>query len=144
MLLWACNAPSQTPATLSEIPSPTRTLQDERQFSAVKLGPGNTFSIQQTPPDFQLDSFDFSPNGEWTFMSWASGRLEVRENQTGKRIAQFKPMPGPVFEADYNDATKQLLVTSQHGSIRLVDPHSGKRLREIHTEVGLLGSFRHG
>ena len=71
-------------------------------------------------------------------MSWASGRLEVRDSETGKRIAQFKPTPGPVFEADYNEATKQLLVTSQHGLIRLVDPHSGKLLREIHTEVGRL------
>ena len=113
-----------------------RFFKTKSQFNAVKLGPGNTFSIQQAPPDFQLDSFDFSPDGEWTFMSWASGRLEVRDSKTGERIAQFKPMPGPVFEADYNDATKQLLVTSQHGLIRFVDPHSGKSLREIHTEVG--------
>ncbi|MGA2418556.1 MAG: hypothetical protein ABSG69_00615 [Candidatus Acidiferrum sp.] len=136
LLLWASSAPSQTLATLSEIPSPTRSLQDEKQFNAVKLGPGNTFTIQQTPPDLQLDSFDFSPDGKWTFMSWASGRLEVRDSETGKRIAQFKPTPGPVFEANYNDATKQLLVTSQHGLIRFVDPHSGKPLREIHAEVG--------
>ena len=135
MLFGACCAQSQS-ASLSELPSPTRILQDEKQFNAVKFGPGNTFTIQQTPPDFQLDSFDFSPDGKWTFMSWASGRLEVRDNETGKRIAQFKPTPGPVFEADYNDATKQLLVTSQHGLIRLVDPHSGKPLREIHAEVG--------
>jgi WD40 repeat protein len=138
MLLWACSVQSQTLATMSEFPSPTRILQDEKQFNAVKLGPGNTFSIQQMPPDFQLDSFDFSPDGKWTFMSWASGRLEVRDTETGTRITQFKPTPGPVFEADYNDATKQLLVTSQHGLIRLVDPHSGKSLREIHTEVGKL------
>ncbi len=93
-------------------------------------------TIQQTPPDFKLDSFDFSPDGQLTFMSWASGRLEVRDSETGKRLAQFKPTPGPVFEADYNKATKQLFVTSQHGLIRLVDPHSGKLLREIHTEIG--------
>jgi hypothetical protein len=136
MLFCAFSTPSQTPPTLSEFPAPTKVLQDEKQFNAVKLGPGNTFSIQQTPPDFQLDSFDFSPDGEWTFMSWASGRLEVRDTKTGERIAQFKPMPGPVFEADYSDATKQLLVTSQHGLIRFVDPQSGKRLREIHTEIG--------
>lgn len=138
MLLLACSVQSQTPATLSEFPSPTRILQAEKQSNAVKLGPGNTFTIQQTPPDFQLDSFDFSPDGKWTFMSWASGRLEVRDSETGKQIAQFKPTPGPVFEADYNDATKQLLVTSQHGLIRLVHPHSGKPLREIHAEVGKL------
>jgi hypothetical protein len=69
-------------------------------------------------------------------MGWASGRLEVRDSQTGKRIAQFKPMPGPVFESNYNEQTSQLLVTSQHGLIRFVDPHSGKSLREIHTEIG--------
>jgi len=138
MLLWTWSALSQTPATLPEFPSPARILQDEKQFNALKLGPGNTFTIQQTPPDFQLDAFDFSSDGKWTFMSWASGRLEVRDSDTGKRVAQFKPTPGPVFEADYNDATKQLWVTSQHGLIRLVDPHSGKPLREIHAEVGKL------
>jgi WD40 repeat protein len=138
LLLWTCNGLPQTPTRLTEFPSATRSLQDEKKFNAVTLGPGNTMTIQQTPPDFQLDSFDFSPDGRWTFMAWASGRLEVRDSETGKRIAQFKPTPGPVFEADYNDATKQLLVTSQHGLIRLVDPHSGKLLREIHTEVGRL------
>lgn len=136
LLFCACSALSQTSTKLSDFPPPTRVLQDEKQFKAVKLGPGNAFSIQKTPPDFQLDSFDFSPDGEWTFMSWASGRLEVLDTKTGGRIAQFKPTPGSVFEADYNDTTKQLLVTSQHGLIRFVDPHSGKRLREIHTEIG--------
>jgi WD40 repeat protein len=135
MLFCAFSALSQTPATLSDFPPATRVLQGQ-QFNAVRLGPGNTFSIEQIPPDFQLGSFDFSPDGEWVFMSWVSGRLEVRDNKTGKRIAQFKPMRGPVFEADYNDATKQLLVISQHGLIRFVDPHSGKRMREIHTEIG--------
>lgn len=138
VLLWACSGLSQTQTPLTEFPSPTRSLQDEKKFNATTLGPGNTITVRQTPPDFQLDSFDFSPDGRWTFMTWASGRLEVRDNETGKRIAQFKPAPGPVFEADYNDETKQLLVTSQHGLIRLVDPHSGKLLREIRTEVGKL------
>jgi hypothetical protein len=136
ILLCAFGGLAQTPVSLPELPSPTRILQDEKQFNATTLGPGNSFTVKQTPPDFQLDSFDFSPDGTWTFMSWASGRLEVRENQTGKRIAQFKPMSGPVFEAEYNEQTKQLLVTGQHGVIRLVDPHSGKVLREIHTEIG--------
>jgi hypothetical protein len=138
VLLCACDALSQTPAALPELPAPTRILQDEKQFNAVTLGPGNSMSIQQTPPDFRLDSFDFSSEGDWTFMSWASGRLEVRDSKTGKRIAQFKPTPGPVFEAAYNETTKQLVVTSQHGLIRFSDPRSGKLLREIHTEVGKL------
>jgi len=136
VLFWTCSGLSQSLTTLKEFPSPTRSLQDEKKFDAVRLGPGNTMTVQQTPPDFQLDSFDFSPDGEWTFMAWASGRLEVRDSETGKRVAEFKPMPGPVFDADYNNAIKQLLVTSRHGLIRLVDPHSGKAFREIQTEIG--------
>ena len=136
VLLWTCGGLSQTLTTLPEFPSPMRSLQDEKKFNGARLGPGNTISVQQTPPDFQLDSFDFSPDGRWTFMAWASGRLEVRDSETGERVAQFNPTPGPVFEAGYNDATKQLLVTSQNGLIRFVDLHSGKLLREIHTEIG--------
>ena len=121
---------------MPELPSPTKVFQDEKQFNAVTLGRGNTFSIREAPPDFKLGSFGISPDGKWVFMAWGSGRLEVLDTETGKRIAQYKPMPGPVFEADYNDQTKQLLVTSEHGLIRFVDPHSGKMLREIHTEIG--------
>ena len=101
-LFCVWNAFAQTSVITPELPAPTRILQDGKQFKAVTLGPGSTFSIQETPPDFQLNSFDLSPDGNWTFMNWDSGRLEIRENATGKRIAQFKPMRGPVFEADYN------------------------------------------
>lgn len=135
ILFCAISIPSQTLPTLPDFPTPTKVLQNEKQFNAVKLGPGNTFSIQKTPPDFQLDSFDFSPDGEWTFMRWDSGRVEVRNNSSGKRVAQFKFMPGVVFE-DYHDETNQLAVTWQQGLIRFVDPHSGKCMREIHFEIG--------
>jgi WD40 repeat protein len=137
ILLFACGGLAQTPAALlPELPSPTKIFQDEKQFNAVTLGPGNTFSIREAPPDFQLDSFGISPDGKLVFMGWASGRLEVRDSQTEKRIAQFKPIPGPVFETAYNEQTGQLLVTGQHGLIRFADPHSGKMLREIRTEIG--------
>jgi len=137
ILLFACGGLAQTPtAALPELPSRTKVLQDEKQFNAVTLGPGNTFSVRETPPDFKLDSFDLSPDGKWVFMGWASGRLEVRDSQSGKRIAQFKPMPGPVFETTYSEQTNQLLVTGKHGLMRFVDPHSGKMQREIHTEIG--------
>lgn len=138
ILFSSFSIPSQTLPTLPDFPTPTRVLQDEKQFNAVKLGPGNTFSIQQTPPDFQLDSFDFSPDGEWTFMRWGSGRVEVRNNNSGERVAEFKSMPGVVFE-DYHDAGDQLVVRWQQGLIRLEDPHSGKHIREIPFEVGKFG-----
>jgi len=54
MLSLTCSGLSQTP--LTEFPSPTRSLQDEKKFNATRLGPGNTMTVQQTPPDFQLDS----------------------------------------------------------------------------------------
>jgi hypothetical protein len=136
ILLVGCGALAQTSASMPDLPAPARIVQDEKQFNAVTLGPGSSFSIRQAPPDLRLDSFDLSPDGKWVFMAWDSGRLEVRDSQTGKRVAQFKPMPGTVFEAAYNEETKQLLVTSQHGLIRFVDPHSGKMLREIQTEIG--------
>jgi WD40 repeat protein len=137
MFLAAWSGLAQTPpASLPELPSPTKTIQDKKQFNAVTLGPGNNFSIRAAPPDFQLDSFGLSPDGKWVFLGWASGRLEVRDSQTETRIGEFKPMQGPIFEADYNEQTKQLLVTGQHGLIRFVDPHSGKMLREIHAEIG--------
>ena len=134
MLFCVISTPSQT-SSLSDFPPPVKVLQDEKQFNGFNLGPGNTFSIQKTPPDFQLDSFDFSPDGEWTFMRWDSGRVEVRNNSSGKRVAQFKFMPGVVFE-DYHDETNQLAVIWKQGLIRLIDPHSGKCMREIHFEIG--------
>src|SRR6266568_782787 len=137
IVLVACWGLAQTrQASMPELPAPTKIFQDEKQFNAVTLGPGNTFSIREAPPDFKLDSFGISPDGKMVFLAWGSGRLEVRETQTGARIAQFKPVHGPVFEADYNDQTKQLLVTSQRGLIRFVDPQSGRMLREIHTKIG--------
>lgn len=137
ILLVACSGLAQTPGTsMPELPSPTKVFQDTKQFNAVTLGPGNTFSIREAPPDFKLGSFGISPDGKWVFMAWGSGRLEVLDTETGKRVAQYKPMPGPVFGEDYNDQSNQLLVTSEHGLIRFVDPHSGKMLREIHTEIG--------
>jgi hypothetical protein len=137
IFLTACSGLAQTPpASLPKLPLPAKTIRDTKEFIAAKLGPGNTFIIQKTPPDFQLDSFGLSPDGEWVFMGWDSGRLEVIGSRTETRIAQFKPMRGPIFEEVYNEQTLQLLVTGQHGLIRFIDPHSGKILREIHVKMG--------
>jgi hypothetical protein len=136
ILLAICSALAQAPSSLPQFPAPTKILQDDKQFNAVTFGPGNTFTVRQAPPDFQLDSFDFSSDGKLLFMEWASGRLEVRDLQSAKRVTQLKPMGGPVFEAEDVGIGGHLVVAGQHGLLRIVDLHSGKVLREIQTEVG--------
>jgi WD40 repeat protein len=131
-------ASAQTPGGLPTLPTPDKTFQDEKQFNAVTLGPGNEIAIHQAPSDFQLDSFDFSGDGTLLFMSWASGRVEVRDIKTSKRLAQFKPMSGPTFEVVTNDALQEWVVAGQNGLLRFVNPQSRKVVREIHTEIGRL------
>src|ERR1700691_5020023 len=91
ILLSAYSAIAQSIASLPELPAPTRIFQDSKQFNAVTLGPGNTFTVRETPPDLRLVSFDISPDGAWVAMLWASGRVELLDTKTGSRIAQYKP-----------------------------------------------------
>ncbi len=60
-----------------QLPAPYETIKDKKQFKAVQLGTGNTFSIAQTPPDFQLYSFAISTDGNQFALGWASGRIEI-------------------------------------------------------------------
>jgi WD40 repeat protein len=129
-------ASAQAPSPVPAFPASDKVFQDDKQFNALTLGPGNDIEIHQAPPDLQLDSFDFSSDGKLLFMIWASGRVEVRDVQTSKRIAQFKPMPDVAFEVETNDAIHAWVVTGQHGLIRFIDPQSRKEVREIQTEIG--------
>lgn len=135
-LLATWNVFAQVPIPLRAFPPPEKTFQDDKQFNALTLGPGNSFSIHEAPPDLQLDSFDFSSDGKLLFMCWASGRLEIRDIQSAERIAQVKPESGPVFEVETNGAIRDWLTVGRNGLLRFVDPTSGKTIREIHTEIG--------
>jgi hypothetical protein len=115
---------------------PEKVVKSDKQFNAVTLGPGNTFSVQAAPPDLELEGFDFSADEKLLFTEWGSGRLETRDLESGKRISESKPVSGPLFEVADATATRQLIVVTQHGVIRFVDPHSGKKLREIQVEKG--------
>jgi hypothetical protein len=121
---------------LPSFPEPEKVVKSDKQFNAVTLGPGNTFSVQATPPDLQLEAFDFSADEKLLFMEWGSGRLETRDLESGKRVSESKPVSGPLFEVAESTTTRQLIVVTQHGVIRFVDPHSGKKLREIQVEKG--------
>ncbi len=129
---------AQTPKPLPLFPAPEKTFQSDKQFNAVTIGPGNTFTVRKTPPDFSLDSFDFSADGKQLFMLWGSGRLEIRDLETTKRVTEFKPMSGPVFEVETDNSTKTLVIVGQHGVLRFINPQTGKMTGEIHTEIGRL------
>ena len=134
--LLLCLRAVHAQSPLPSFPEPEKIIKSDKQFNAVTLGPGNTFSVQAVPPDFELEAFDFSADEKLLFMEWRSGRLEVRDLSSGKRISEVKPVLGPLFEVEDAPMTKQLLVVTQHGMIRFVDPHSGKKLREIQVEKG--------
>ena len=83
-----------------------------------------------------MEGFDFSADDKLLFTEWGSGRLETRELESGKKIAESKPVSSPIFEVADTDINRQLILVTQHGVIRFVDPHSGKKRREITVEKG--------
>ena len=123
-------------SVLTPFPKLEKILKDDRQFNAVTLGPGNTFTVREIPADFELEAFDFNADEKQLFMEWKSGRLETRAIESGKRVAESKPVAGPIWKAEDDPSDKQLIVVTQGGVIRFVDPRTGKKLREIQVEKG--------
>ncbi len=125
-------------STLAPFPEPEKILKDDKQFNATTLGPGNTFTVRETPADFELEAFDFNADENLLFMEWKSGRLETRDIETGKRVAETEPVSGPIWEAVDDPSGKQVILVTQGGVIRFFDPKIGKKLREIQVEKGRL------
>lgn len=122
-------------STLPAFPPPEKTVKDKKQFKALHFEGTNTISIRQTPPDFELEAFDFSANENLLYLEWGSGRLETRDLESGKKVTELKPVKGPIWEV-LQGQVNQLAVVTQHGVIRFIDPHSGKTLRLIRVEPG--------
>jgi WD40 repeat protein len=123
-------------SALAPFPEPTKILKDDKQFNATTVGPGNTFTVHETPADFELEGFDFNADESLLFMEWKSGRLETRDIETGKRVAETRPISGPIWEADDDPLGKQIVLVTQGGVIRFIDPKTSKKLREIQVEKG--------
>lgn len=123
-------------STLLPFPDPTKTVQDDKQFNATTLGPGNTFTVREAPDDFQLEAFDFNANETALFTEWKSGRLETRDIATGKRLGETKPVAGPIWKAYDDPSGKRIIVVTRGGVIRFVDPQKGKKISEIEVEKG--------
>lgn len=122
-------------ASLPAFPQPDRVFKGDKQFNAVRFGPGNTISVYQAPLDLQLDGFDFNRSETLVYLEWGSGRLETRDIGSGKRVAECRPVKGPLWQV-HDFQTNQLVIVTPHGEIRFIDSRSCKTLRKIHVEKG--------
>jgi hypothetical protein len=77
----------QPPAERSaQLSAPFETIKNSKEFNAVRFGPGNTFSIVETPPDFRQSEFAISRDGRLLAMGFASGRIELWDIQDGTEL----------------------------------------------------------
>ncbi|MGH9733251.1 MAG: WD40 repeat domain-containing protein [Candidatus Acidiferrales bacterium] len=118
------------------IPAPIETIQDVKQFNAVRLGPGNAIAVVQTPPDFQLNTFAISGNGGLLAMGWASRRIEIWDTHTRRRISQFKSDVGAPQVMLFDAPGDEFIITGSGGTIAFLSLPSGKRLREWKIPLG--------
>lgn len=128
-----CSAQQGTPSTLKPFPAPVAVISGSKQFNAVQLGPNNTFTVMETPKDFELEDIGLSHDGKLLAVAWGSGRVEVRSVPDGKNLKTFTAGTwGVQFEAQ--DA---LLVSHASGGLVLVtDWKSGKTVAKLKAELG--------
>lgn len=136
LLGFVSSAVLHAQSALPPFPDPTKIVKDEKQFNATTLGPGNTFTVREAPDDFQLESFDFNANETALFTEWKSGRLETRDIETGRRVAEIKPVSGPIWEAYDDPSGERIILVTKGGVIRFIDPQKGKKISEIEVEKG--------
>ena len=112
------------------------TVLDFEPDNAVTLGPGNTISVRETPPDYYLVSFSISEDGRLLAMGWESGRVEVWELQAKKRVAEFPCGVGNPLTMKFNPGGTQLVVAGPKGKIAFLELPVGRKLREVKIEMG--------
>jgi hypothetical protein len=126
---FAAHAQGSSVHSSKSIPQPFETIKDSKQFNAVRFGPGNTFSIVQIPPDFQLNTFAMSPSGRFLAMGWASGRIELWDLHTKLRVSEFKSGIGAPNVLQFNSTEDQLVVAAGGGKLAFLDVSNGKKLK---------------
>jgi len=136
LLTLNLSAIAQTDAMLPKLPPPDAVMKDDRQLNVMKLGPGNQVSFGKVPDDFQLDSLSFSPDGKELFLGWGSGRLEVREISSNRKISDLKTGNTPVFEVIPDKTNLRLLIVTADRKIRFVNSQSGKEQKVLSMQAG--------
>jgi hypothetical protein len=122
--------------TPRQLPQPFETIKDSKQFNAVRLGPGNMMTVVETPPDFRLTEFAITPDGRLLAMGWGSGRIELWNLRTKRRISEFNSGLGATGVLQFNSAGGQLVVTGSGGKIAIFDVSTSKKLRQWTIPLG--------
>jgi len=115
-------------------------IKNTKQFNAVQFGPGNTFAIMKTPPEFELSKFAISGDGNLLAMGWGSGKIDLWDLQKKKRIADFKSEVGAPGVIKFEPDGKHLLVTGSGGKVAVLELPKGKKSSEF---VIPLGKFKY-
>jgi WD40 repeat protein len=131
-----CYAQQPTPVKPDQLPAPFETFQDAKQFNAGRVGPGNTISFVQTPPDFRLSEFAISPDSRLLAMGWGSGRIEIWDIHTKHRVSEFQSGIGEPGVLRFNPAGAQLVVSGSGGKVNFLEVPSGKKLRGFVIPLG--------
>ena len=124
------------PAAPAPLPAPDQTYPDRKPFNALQLGPGNTFVVKEVPKDYSLISFAFRRDGQRVAIGWESGRVEVYDLESKRRVAEFNSGVGAPYVIEFTETPVELLVVGQKGRLAFLDPDSGKKLREWKVPLG--------
>jgi hypothetical protein len=134
-------APAQQSAGKSPaMPPALVTIKNTKEFNAVQFGPGNTFAIMKTPPEFQLNEFAISGDGKFLAMGWGSGKIDLWDLQKKKRIGDFKSEVGGPGEMRFDSSANHLFVTGSGGKFAILEIPKGRGAR---TFVVPLGKFKY-
>jgi WD40 repeat protein len=138
--LLPTTAQQATGEKLPQIPKPFATFKNAKEFNAVQFGPGNTFSIAQIPPEFQLSEFAMSANGGLLAMGWASGKIELWDVNRKKKVSDFKSEVGAPGVLKFDAQGTQLIVTGSGGKVAFLELPKGRKIRGF---VIPLGKFKY-
>jgi len=122
------------------MPPAFATIKNTKEFNAVQFGPGNTFAILKTPPEFQLNEFAISGDGQFLAMGWGSGKIDLWDLQKKKRVGDFKSEVGAPGVMKFDARANHLLVTGSGGKFSFLEIPKGKKTRAF---VIPLGKFKY-
>jgi WD40 repeat protein len=111
---------------VDKLPKPDISVEGKK-FNAVTFGPGNTFAILQTPPDYHLSTFAISSDGSMLATGWGSGRIELWQLPSKKKVAELKSGFGSPQILQIASGGK-LIITGSGGKLAIWDIKTHKKV----------------